>query len=167
MVNRVLVGNRSTGGYGLYVSQDGDNVLTTTNAMQFDSRMGSGLLVHSYGQGSSGPGNTDIAHGLAYDPLFAVRWTDEDNISSGVATKVYTPAKYMEETEDYYGENYYGFESGITVGLVNSGGTYYLRIRNEQNYYGQHSNSNSSYDRDIYYAYVIFWAADFTDGRGL
>ena len=28
MANRVLMGNRATGGYGLYVSQTGENVLT-------------------------------------------------------------------------------------------------------------------------------------------
>ena len=28
MANRVLLGNRSTGGYGLYVSESGQNVLT-------------------------------------------------------------------------------------------------------------------------------------------
>ena len=30
MANRILMGNRSTGGYGLYVSKTGDNVLDTT-----------------------------------------------------------------------------------------------------------------------------------------
>ena len=163
MANRVLIGDRSTGGLGLYVSQAGDDVLTTTSAMQFDSRMGSGLIVHSYGQGSSGAGINTITHSLGYAPLFAVRWSDEDDIVSGVATKAYTAAKYLEETEDYYGDNYYTFESGITTAIT----TTTLTIRNEQDYGGQHANSNSSYDRDIYYAWVIFHQADYTGGRGL
>ena len=162
MANRVLIGNRTTGGFGLYVSQSGDDVLTTTSAMQFDSRMGSGLIVHSYGQGSTG-GLATITHSLGYAPLFAVRWSDEDDIVSGVATKAYTPAKYVEETEDYYGDNYYTFESGITVAVTSTT----LTIRNEQLYLGEHANSNSSYKRDIYYAYVIFHQADYTGGRGL
>ena len=32
MANRVLLGNRSSGGYGLYVSKDGENVLTADNS---------------------------------------------------------------------------------------------------------------------------------------
>ena len=162
MANRVLIGNRTTGGFGLYVSQSGDDVLTTTSAMQFDSRMGSGLIVHSYGQGSTG-GLATITHSLGYAPLFAVRWSDEDDIVSGVAVRAYTPAKYLEETEDYYGDNYYTFESGITVAVT----TTTLTIRNEQRYGGEHANSLSSYRRDIYYAYVIFHQADYTGGRGL
>jgi hypothetical protein len=163
MANRVLIGNRATGGFGLYVSQSGDDVLTTTSAMQFDSRMGSGLIVHSYGQGSGGVGDHTITHSLGYAPLFAVRWSDEDDIVSGVAVRAYTPAKYLEETEDYYGDNYYTFESGITVAVT----TTTLTIRNEQRYGGEHANSLSSYRRDIYYAYVIFHQADYTGGRGL
>ena len=162
MANRVLIGNRATGGFGLYVSQSGDDVLTTTSAMQFDSRMGSGLIVHSYGQGSTG-GLATITHSLGYAPLFAVRWSDEDDIVSGVATKAYTPAKYVEETEDYYGNDYYTFHSGISVAITTSA----LGISNQQSYGGQHANSNSSYRRDIYYAYVIFHQADYTGGRGL
>ncbi len=163
MANRVLIGNRSTGGYGLYVSQDGDNVLSTTNALQFDSRMGASIIVHSYGQGFRGPGTDTITHNLGYKPLFAVRWTDEDEISGGLATAAYTPAQFMNETEDYYGNNYFGFQAGITVAITTST----LTITNKQNYYGEHSNSNSSYDRDIYYSYVIFHQEDFTGGRGL
>ena len=39
MANRVLLGNRATGGYGLYVSKTGSNVLTCSdNELIFDSR---------------------------------------------------------------------------------------------------------------------------------
>ena len=39
MANRVLLGNRSTGGYGLYVSKEGQNVLTcASKELLFDSR---------------------------------------------------------------------------------------------------------------------------------
>lgn len=160
MANRVLIGNRSTGGQGLYVSQHGDNVLTTTNAMQFDSRMGASAIVHSYGQGTRGPGTDTITHNLGYKPLFAVRWSGEDDISSGVATAAYTPAQLQNETEDYYGENYFGFKAGIIVDITTST----LTIQNKQNNYG--GNSSIS-ERDIYYAYVIFHQEDFTGGRGL
>ena len=50
MANRILLGNRSTGGYGLYVSKTGDNVLDTTNPLAFDSRTGTGWAVKDYGQ---------------------------------------------------------------------------------------------------------------------
>ena len=38
MANRVLLGNRATGGQGLYVSRAGDDVATTGNPLAFDSR---------------------------------------------------------------------------------------------------------------------------------
>ena len=57
MANRVLLGNRATGGYGLYVSRAGDDVTTTGNPLAFDSRSACTLLVHSYGQGIATNGN--------------------------------------------------------------------------------------------------------------
>ena len=43
MANRVLVGNRATGGYGLYVSKAGSDVLTCApKDLLFDSRQGVG-----------------------------------------------------------------------------------------------------------------------------
>ena len=59
MANRILIGNRATGGHGIYVSQSGENVLTTSNALQFDSRMGASLIVHSFAQGTITAAQTD------------------------------------------------------------------------------------------------------------
>ena len=93
MANRVLIGNRATGGQGIYVSQNGEDVLTTTNALQFDSRMAASAVVHSFGQGdipanTSGTAYDDFTHNLGYNPLFAVRWNLSTHLSGGVATKV-------------------------------------------------------------------------------
>ena len=60
MANRVLMGNRATGGYGLYVSKTGDDVLTTTNPMAFDSRTGTGWAVKDYGQFIISAGGADV-----------------------------------------------------------------------------------------------------------
>ena len=71
------MGNRSTGGYGLYVSKDGDDVLTTTNSLAFDSRMGASAIVHSYAQGSLAAGaDVDITPNTA-DSQFVTMEGDE------------------------------------------------------------------------------------------
>ena len=134
MANRVLIGNRSTGGYGLYVSKSGDNVLDTTNSLQFDSRMGASAIVQSYGQGSiAGNSTVTITHNLGYKPLFSVRWSDSGDISSGVATKTYSPntssstfVTYEEEEVDEEGEVNWGCE----VSHINTNS---IRITNESN----------------------------------
>ena len=100
MANRVLLGKRGTSDFGLFVSRSGDDVLTTTNPLSFDSRAPTSLTVHSFGQGilvpsnltnsfggtlsytfegttyssSSTSGTTTITHNLGYVPAFAVRW---------------------------------------------------------------------------------------------
>ena len=88
MANRVLMGNRATGGYGLYVSKTGDDVLTTTNPMAFDSRTGTGWAVKDYGQFIISAGGADVTktHNLGYNPLVAIRWST--SITSGVSTLV-------------------------------------------------------------------------------
>ena len=134
MANRVLIGNRSTGGYGLYVSKNGEDVLTTTNSLAFDSRMGASAIVHSYGQGSiSGNSQVTITHNLGYNPLFAVRWSDSGDISGGVATKTYSPntfsstfVTYEEEEVDEEGEMNWGCE----VSHINTNS---IRVTNESN----------------------------------
>ena len=162
MANRVLMGDRSTGGYGLYVSKHGDNVLTTTNSLAFDSRMGASAIVHSYGQGSiSGNSNATITHNLGYNPTFAVRWSDSGDISGGVATKAYSPntssstfVTNEEEEVDEEGEMNWGCE-------VNHINTNSIRVTNESN------NDMGLTNRTIYYAIVIFHEADITGGQGL
>ncbi len=166
MANRVLIGNRATGGYGLYVSQSGENVLDTTNALQFDSRMGASTIVHSYGQGSIAGGASahSITHSLGYNPLFAVRWSNPEDISSGVATKTYNVAdsemtytEYEEEEESASG----GATWGCSVGHAN---TNTITIANLSSASGDNSSATL---RTLYYAFVIFHETDFTGGRGL
>ena len=162
MANRVLIGNRATGGYGLYVSKTGDNVLTTTNSLAFDARMGASLIVHSYGQGSVSPNSSvTITHNLGYIPAYALRWSDSGDITSGLATKTYSPntssstfVTYEEEEVDEEGEVNWGCE----VSHINTNS---IRITNESN------NDMGLTNRTIYYAYVIFHEADFTGGQGL
>ena len=164
MANRVLLGNRATGGYGLYVSQSGENVLDTTNALQFDSRMGASLIIHSYGQGSIAGGASahTITHSLGYNPLFAVRWSE--TLTSGLATKTHTVAyqdmtyvEYEEEEESASGEATWGCS-------VAHASTNAITITNLSNAQGDNSGNTL---RTLYYAYVIFHEADFTGGQGL
>ena len=162
MANRILIGNRATGGQGLYVSQDGDNVLTTTNAMQFDSRMAASAIVHSFAQGTiSGNSVADITHNLGYQPLFAVRWNYGTEISNGVATQVYSPCVTDSETESFFDPEFLGqIEWGVSAGhsSVNN-----IRITN----FHRTSGDYGSHTAPIYYAIVIFHEADFTGGQGL
>ena len=79
MANRVLLGNRSTGGYGLYVSKEGQNVLTCAdNELIFDSRANRTGLVYA---GATGLNLGDSADNflttgskasLGYPPLVVV-----------------------------------------------------------------------------------------------
>ena len=146
----------------LYVSKTGDNVLTTTNSLAFDARMGASLIVHSYGQGSISPNSSvTITHNLGYKPTYALRWSDSGDITSGLATKTYSPnesssvfAEYEEEEISDDGEVDWGCTAsnfGVNSFLINN-----------------HSNNDMGLtNRTIYYAYVIFHEADFTGGRGL
>ena len=163
MANRILIGNRATGGQGLYVSQDGDNVLTTTNAMQFDSRMAASAIVHSFAQGTvSGNSAVDITHNLGYTPAFAVRWNYGTEVdSNNRATQVYSPCVTDSVTEEGFGE---GFDGGIIWG-VTAGHTSVnnIRITNQH----QTSGDFGSHTAAVNYAIVIFHEADFTGGQGL
>tara|TARA_B100001778_G_C18558923_1_gene616802 strand:- start:877 stop:1383 length:507 start_codon:yes stop_codon:yes gene_type:complete len=79
MANRVLLGNRSTGGYGLYVSKEGQNVLTCADKeLIFDSRANRTGLVYA---GATGLNLGDSADNflttgskasLGYPPLVVV-----------------------------------------------------------------------------------------------
>ena len=160
MANRILIGNRATGGQGLYVSQDGDNVLTTTNALQFDSRMAASAIVHSFAQGTIG-GNSvaDITHNLGYTPTCAFRWNYGTEVSGGVATQVYSPCVSDSETgfgDEFDGRIVWGASAGHSS--VNN-----IRITN----FHQTSGDFGSHNTTIYYAIVIFHEADFTGGQGL
>ena len=163
MANRILIGNRATGGQGLYVSQDGDNVLTTTNALQFDSRMAASAIVHSFAQGTIG-GNSaaDITHNLGYTPTFAFRWNYATELdSNNRATQVYSPCITDSATEEFGGDGFAGsIQWGASAGhsSVNN-----IRITN----FHQTTEDFGSHTATIYYAIVIFHQEDFTGGQGL
>tara|TARA_Y100000310_G_scaffold313704_1_gene362377 strand:+ start:709 stop:1242 length:534 start_codon:yes stop_codon:yes gene_type:complete len=78
MAHRILIGNRATGGYGMYVSKSGADVLTCApKDLLFDSRQGVGSgLVYAGGQLSSLTASvgknfltTGSKQGLGYIPL--------------------------------------------------------------------------------------------------
>lgn len=150
--SRILIGNRSTGGYGLYVSKTGDEVTNTSNPLAFDSRTGTGWSIKQAGQFTVS-GTQTISHNLGYNPLFAVRWCTSSQISSNVATKVYSPsyAHATERDESVPGELEIDFDSfGCFV---------------------RHGNTNSlivsSTSGTLYVSYIIFNEPDFTGGKGL
>ena len=164
MANRILIGNRATGGYGIYVGQSGEDVLTTTNALQFDSRMGASTIIHSYGQGTIAGGGAaqTVPHNLGYNPLFAVRWSE--SITSGLATKTYNVAD-AEMTYTEYEEEEESASGGATWGCgVAHTSTSIITITNLS---GADGDSSGATLRALYYAIVIFHEADFTGGIGL
>jgi hypothetical protein len=168
MANRILIGNRATGGHGIYVSQSGENVLTTSNALQFDSRMGASLIVHSFAQGTitAAQVNTNITHSLGYNPLFAVRWNTANEIAGGVATKVYTPA----ESSGEFIEMEDGGEEVESDGDLNFGMTVrHLNTNTIQieNVFIAGGDLDTISEPTLYYAIVIFHQQDFTGGLGL
>ena len=92
MANRVLLGNRSTGGYGLYVSKEGQNVLTcAAKELLFDSRAHRTGLVYAggnnlqLGDSSSNFLTTGSKPSLGYPPLviFSEKNTGERDGTDG------------------------------------------------------------------------------------
>lgn len=194
MGNRVILGNRGST-YGLFVSQNGVDVTDTslTTGLAFDSRSIRGLVIHSKGEGSIAAttanslgaytaGTATISHGLGYIPLVAVRWCYASDLSSGVATRMYSPSQgYFsqggfdqaddEETSDW--------EESTSVGIDVSLSTSNLLITNHEYGYacevgddqaGLPSGIEDQFGTNaqaIYYAYIIFKAKDFTGGLGL
>ena len=159
MANRILAGNRSTGGYGLYVSKTGENVLDTTEGLAFDSRAGNSTGIKTAGQGTT-TNTAEIVHGLSYDPLFAVRWcTSAELNGSNVATKVFDP-RYQQMisvtggSEPDLSFTGYGCKAFLTT---NGSSQKCLRI----------TSMVPSNGLTIYYAYIIFHEPDYTGGLGL
>lgn len=158
MANRVLLGNRATGGYGLYVSKTGENVLNTTSTMAFDSRTGTGWTVKQVAQGtlagsSSTASGDGMLHSLGYVPLFAVRWCTASEITGGVATKVFTAAHAYATDYDTTnpGEPEATFwDHGCDITTTTS----LITITN-------------ACDATIYWSTIIFNEPDFTGGVGL
>ena len=153
MANRVLIGNRATGGYGLYVSKDGDDVLTD-DGLLFDSRTGTGWGVATYGQGDIVWNGADvtITHNLGYNPVVAIRWSH--TITSGAATEVYSPCWSEHMVEQNFGPDR-PYRGGLRW---YHSSTNAIVIQNQATTYAQAT---------IYYAYIIFNEPDFTGGVGL
>ena len=153
MANRVLIGNRATGGYGLYVSRLTDNVLLD-DGLLFDSRTGTGWSIATYGEDSFDTWNEadhTITHNLGYNPLVAIRWSH--TITSGKSTEVYSPC-WMEHYVDvqpvdkFYRGGLRWYHTSVNAIVV--------------------QNLAMTYSQGlIYYGYVIFREADFTGGRGI
>ena len=193
MANRVILGKRGTSDYGLSVSRDGVNVAdsSSTIPLSFDTNAGNSLMVHSYGQGlllpnyavSGNPGFTfggvtytatdiTITTGLNYDPAYAVRFCRVSDLSSGVATQVWSPHWYgyeettcVEEMDDGSCEEeetvFYG--GGLSAWLSSN------NLRIENNLEQDDGNEPNSYTNDtvLCYSYVIFHTPNFRNGASL
>jgi hypothetical protein len=158
MANRILAGNRSTGGYGLYVSKTGENVLDTTESLAFDSRAGNSTGIKTMGQGTT-TSTAEIVHGLSYEPLFAVRWCTSAEITNNVATKVFDPRyQHMVSvtggSEPDFSLTGYGCNAFHATNASNQKA---LRI----------SSVAPNNSLTIYYSYIIFHEPDYTGGLGL
>ena len=187
MANRVALGN-ANGEYGLYVSQKGDNVLSPSKQLSFDSRAFNGLPVHSFHHGvipapSGGAifNSSTVTYGegsVGFAPLFALRYSFPGEISSGFATKVRSPSIFggVENVQDINGqteeETYYTeTKSG---GASATAGASSIVVRNW--YSGKTvvvtqgsgpSQVTNQGAQAINYAYIIFGVEDFTGGQGL
>ena len=184
MANRVLIGKRGSD-YGLFISQKGVAVTDTSSTvpLAFDSRTHAGLVISAKGENSLAPpasnsGGIDnptsvtISHGLGYTPLVAVRWCLAGDLSSGVATKMYSPYRYRreeldtqeegEETEEAVATN----ELGCTIAVNSSNLIIYNNYfgSSQEGDFGEHFGTGK---QTIYYTYVIFKAKDTTGGNGL
>ena len=195
MANRVLLGKRGSD-HGLSVSRSGVDVTDTslTTPLSFDTNASASLLVHSFGQGvlvPSDPANAsytiggvtytadsiEITHGLGYKPAFAVRWCTPRELSSGVATKVWTP--FFQQTTDVVSEEdeeagtdeeiYEGF-MGLTARVLNTS-PFKIEIVNQMGLSESISSlatSGTNADGAIcLYSYVIFTEPNFTNGESL
>ena len=162
MVDRVLIGPKG-GEYGLYVSQDGVDVLTA-DGLLFDSRSGSGWSIATYGEGSFDTWNEadhTITHGLGYPPLVAIRWSH--TITSGKSTEVYNPCwashwKDLTPVDKAYNGGlrwYHAPISGTDPFPDNSNS---IVVQNMASTWAQGL---------IYYGYIIFREPDYTGGRGI
>ena len=118
MAKRILLGKAGSD-YGLFVSKAGidvvnnSNVLTSSENLLFDSRVGIGSLpLKFHGQGTISapavvgiPASTTITHSLNYKPLVIVQWCFSTDVSNGIATKMY-PAMYFNFFEDDFNSDY-------------------------------------------------------------
>ena len=164
MAHRILIGNRATGGYGIYVSQSGDDVLTTTEPLLFDSRAGNSWTIKKVQEGTiaaNGAPQT-VTHNLGYYPMVAVRFSH--SITNGYATEVYDHvwASEMEEgpvqgsEEDQWEKNY---QQGCHWAHTSTNAiTIYNKCDEAYANYGTSAAPPASFlsNSAIYYAVIVF-----------
>ncbi len=166
MAGRVLIGKKGSE-YGLFVSQNGQDVQTTTEPLAFDSRAAASLTVHSFGQGQllQTDSPDTMTHSLGYIPLYAVRWCNEgDMYANGYASKVYSP---YETTGDFFyasGEECDDDEEDgeASEGIDVSANTSHLTITTKAT-----GTGNGTSGGTIRWAAIIFLEEDFTKNMGL
>ena len=193
MANRVLLGKRGRE-HGVFVSKSGVDVTdsSSTTPLAFDSNAIASLLVHSFGQGVLVPEEptnashtfggvtytaheVDIAHGLGYAPAFAARWCTADDISSGVAQRVWSP-HFFQITES---GNSGGGGGGVPpLGpepedvSANSGMTAFadstnITLKNKGSLGFNTTVSSFNQSAVYFYSYVIFSEENFLGGGSL
>jgi len=181
MANRVILGARGSD-KGVFVSQNAVDVTTGSGALAWDARAVANLNVHLYGQGIlaaeqenftySGTTYTSdevtITHSLGYKPAFAVRWCTDAEISSGVATKVWSPneAWYYEEFDTGEEEEEEILEFETAIGCRTTLTTSTLKIENAS-YSNEDGASYTNYTYPLFYSYIIFTAENFLGGQSL
>ena len=190
MANRVLVGKRGSE-FGLFVSRSGVDVPDTslTTPLSFDSRAATSLNVHSFGQGiltafNDGNGaaqqsitfggvtytssTVTITHNLGFVPAFAVRWNRYSDLSSGLATKVYSPFVTNRQEETTEGDDDEAETNPVSdadggLDAVMSSTTLELENAN-RDYHNINSSTTVGDSAAICYAYVIFKEENFING---
>ena len=190
MANRVLVGKRGSE-FGLFVSRSGVDVTDTslTTPLSFDSRAATSLNVHSFGQGiltafNDGNGapqqsitfggvtytssTVTITHNLGFIPAFAVRWNRFTDLSSGLATKVYSPFVTNRQEETTEGDDDEAETNPVSdadggLDAVMSSTTLELENAN-RDYHNINSSTTVGDSAAICYAYVIFKEENFING---
>ena len=190
MANRVLVGKRGSE-FGLFVSRSGVDVTDTslTTPLSFDSRAATSLNVHSFGQGiltafNDGNGapqqsitfggvtytssTVTITHNLGFIPAFAVRWNSYSDLSSGLATKVYSPFVTNRQEETTEGDDDEAETNPVSdadggLDAVMSSTTLELENAN-RDYHNINSSTTVGDSAAICYAYVIFKEENFING---
>lgn len=193
MANRVLLGKRGSD-FGLFISQNNVDVTDTsvTTPLAFDSRAVRGIAIHAKGEGALAPNSNSneaaidnptsvtITHNLGYIPLYVVRWCYASNLSSGVATKMFSPSYRRvedgnfdqqddEEISEWREINAAGISTGAsTSSIIINNQEYGYSVAVDDNDAGTAPAEEFGTNKQtIYYAYIIFKAKDFTGGLGL
>lgn len=196
MANRVLLGKRGSE-HGVFVSKSGVDVTdsSSTTPLAFDSNAIASLLVHSFGQGilvPEEPANAsfvfdgvtytahevEIAHGLGYTPAFAARWCTADDISSGVAQRVWSPHFFQITERDTSGSGGGGggfpppsgpdpTDLSATSGMTAFADSTNITLKNKGTL-GLNTTVTDFEDSAVYfYSYVIFSEENFLGGGSL